>query len=213
MAYTLTFSLALGSSQTGLTLSAQLKDTTGANVGGAITTGFYEVGLGNYTWTYASIPDAHRGLVVFSAAGVVKAIAAINPEEAENTDVKTSTRAVAGSVTVSSPVSAAGNITVVRGDDYKQVDGRALSFTLTNAPSITGATLKFTAVNRSTGTTLVLTPTVTSATAFYAEMTKAQTATLGLGAIHAFDVQATLASGNVVTLVTGTMTVVEDHAA
>jgi hypothetical protein len=93
VAYTLTFSLALGTSQTGLTLEAQLIDTTGVDVGAAITTGFYEAGLGNYTWT-GSIPDSHRGGVKFRVAGggTLKAVAAVNPEEAENTDSKTSTR-------------------------------------------------------------------------------------------------------------------------
>lgn len=86
MAYTLHFAISLGSSQTGLTLEAQLKDTAGANVGAAITTGFAEIGAGNYVWNGATaIPDDHRGSVVFqiSPAGAIKAISAINPEETE----------------------------------------------------------------------------------------------------------------------------------
>lgn len=93
MVYTLDFALALGSSQTGLTLSAQLVDTAGSNVGGAVLTGFTEIGVGNYLWHYASIPDGHRGGVKFSiSGGALMAFAAINPEEGENTDAKTSTR-------------------------------------------------------------------------------------------------------------------------
>lgn len=92
MAYTLDISLALGSSQTGLTLSAQLVDTAGVNVGAAVTTGFVEVGAGNYLWHYTAFPDGHRGGVAFSAAETLKAFVAINPQEAENTDVKTSSR-------------------------------------------------------------------------------------------------------------------------
>lgn len=94
MVYTLDIPIALGSSQTGLTLEAQLVNTSGADVGSAVTTGFTEIGLGNYLWHYASFPDGHRGGVKFrlSGGGTLKAFTAINPEEAENTDAKTSTR-------------------------------------------------------------------------------------------------------------------------
>lgn len=87
MAYTLIVGLALGSSQTGLTLSAQLKDTAGSNVGSAVTSGFVELGVGNYSWTYAAFPDNFRGVVVFTASAVVKACAAINPEEADDAPI------------------------------------------------------------------------------------------------------------------------------
>jgi hypothetical protein len=99
VAYTLTFVLPLGTSQTGLTLEAQLIDTAGADVGSAITTGFYEAGVGNYLWT-GSIPDSHRGGVKFRllGGGALKAVGAINPEEAENTDVKTSTRSTVATI-------------------------------------------------------------------------------------------------------------------
>ena len=99
MAYTLTFGLALGTSQTGLTLAAQLVDTAGGNVGGEVTTGFVELGQGNYTWTYAGIPDGHRGAAKFYEDGVpgtILAIAAINAEEGERLDMAVSSRAVAG---------------------------------------------------------------------------------------------------------------------
>lgn len=79
MPYQQTIGLDLGGSQTGLVLSAQLKNTVGVNVGGAIASGFVELGAGNYAWTYAAFPDAFRGVVVFSAAGVVKTLTSINP--------------------------------------------------------------------------------------------------------------------------------------
>jgi hypothetical protein len=94
MAYTLTISIALGSSKTGLTLNAQLINTAGGNVGGAVATGFVEVGAGNYQWTYASFPDGHRGGVKFydnADPTTILAFAAINPEEGEYTDQKSST--------------------------------------------------------------------------------------------------------------------------
>lgn len=80
MAYTLDIALNLGSGQTSLTLSAQLVDTVGVNVGSAVTAGFVEVGLGNYLWHYASFPDNFRGGVTFTAAAVLKAFVAVNPE-------------------------------------------------------------------------------------------------------------------------------------
>lgn len=88
MAYTLSFGIALGASRTGLTLSAQLVSTLGANVGSAVASGFVELGRGNYLWTYSGIPDGFRGAVLFSAGGTLRATAAVNPQEAENLDVK-----------------------------------------------------------------------------------------------------------------------------
>ena len=104
MAYTLSITLALGAGQTGLTLSAQLVDTAGANVGSAVTSGFVEIGGGNYLWTYAAFPDAFRGGVKFSAASVLKAFAGINPEEAERGDAAISSRAPTGASITTSAV-------------------------------------------------------------------------------------------------------------
>lgn len=86
MAYTLNFAIVLPSSQTGLTLEAQIVDNSGVNVGAPITTGFTEIGVGNYLWSSANaIPDDQRGGVKFqiSPGGALKAFAPINPEEAE----------------------------------------------------------------------------------------------------------------------------------
>lgn len=93
MAYTLGYDLNLGIS--GLTLEAQLKDAAGANVGVAITTGFIDIGQGFYFWDgAAAIPDGHVGFVVFQdlPGGTIRTVRSINPQEAENSDVKVSTR-------------------------------------------------------------------------------------------------------------------------
>ena len=79
MSFSLSISLLLGSSQTGLTLSAQLIDSNGDDYGTAITTGFTEVGNGNYLWFYNAFPDDFAGGVSFSAGGEVKTIVEINP--------------------------------------------------------------------------------------------------------------------------------------
>jgi hypothetical protein len=84
MAYSFAIKVQLGPSLTGKTLRAQLKDTSGADVGGAITTGFIELGGGEYGWS-ASIPHGFRGWVVFSDDGTSAyyVAASINPEETE----------------------------------------------------------------------------------------------------------------------------------
>lgn len=95
MAYQIEVGLNLGAANSGLTLEAQLVNTAGANVGSAVTTGFVEFGAsGNYLWNYASMPDSHQGGIIFrlSGGGAVKTFVAINPQEVEFTDVKTSTR-------------------------------------------------------------------------------------------------------------------------
>ena len=104
MAYTADFALALGPSYTGIAdLRAQIVDTAGANTGGAISTGFVEVGNGFYNWVYASFPDGHRGGVKFYSAATPAtflAYASINPEELENVDAKVSTRATAATASL-----------------------------------------------------------------------------------------------------------------
>jgi len=93
MAYTLNIDLALGSSQTGLTLLAQLVTSAGANQGNPVSTGFSEIGEGTYLWTYSLFPNDFRGGVKFYESGVpatTLAFISINPEEIENPDIKTS---------------------------------------------------------------------------------------------------------------------------
>jgi hypothetical protein len=223
MPYTLDTAIALPDA--GLALSAQLVNTTGANVGSAVTTGFTDLGLGFYLWHYSSYPDGHRGAVKFSAGGVLRAVAAINPEEAENTDTKTSTRATSTAsappaVTIVSPVVQGGNVQIVRGDDYANADGRALTFDIsdptgTGLPSLTGATVRLKtglpnrpnlAVLNVTGT--VVTATGTTRTVRF-ELTSAQTAVL-VPIAYNFDVEATLSTGRVITLLQGQCIVLAD---
>lgn len=100
MAYTLSLNLVLDEADTGLSLEAQLIDTVGASVGSAVTSGFVEVGLGNYLWTYAAFPDGFRGGVKFqlTGGGTLQAFVAVNPQDAENQDAKVTTRSSQTSV-------------------------------------------------------------------------------------------------------------------
>lgn len=124
MAYTADFSLALGPAMTGIAdLRAQLVDTTGADTGSAVSTGFVEIGTGFYLWHYTAFPDGHRGGVKFYQAATpatILAFAAINPEELENTDVKTSTRAT-DAATAAAAATAIGARIVSGVYDYDQV--------------------------------------------------------------------------------------------
>lgn len=93
MAYELSVLLVLGSSQSGFTqLGAQLISKTGALVGITVSSGFVEIGGGDYLWDYASFPDSHQGAVKFYNNLTYKASCSINPQEAEFVDVKTSSR-------------------------------------------------------------------------------------------------------------------------
>lgn len=126
MVYSASFGIGLGPAYTGISdFRAQLLNTAGATVGGAIATGFVEIGSGWYTWVNTNMPDGHRGSVKFyqnASPATVLALAAINPEELENTDAKTSTRGTdAGTAT------AVGTRTVVGTHTYDQAQRLVLA--------------------------------------------------------------------------------------
>ncbi len=141
MAYTLDFAVAVGPAHTGIVdFRAQLVDTGGVNVGAAVATGFTEIGSGFYLWHYASIPDGHRGGVKFyqnATPATILAFTSINPEEAEYSDAKTSTRlapTVAGNTL---DVSATGEA----GLDFNNIGQAGVPTTLSNitVPIVTTA--------------------------------------------------------------------------
>jgi hypothetical protein len=140
MAYTLLIPINLGASQTGLSLKAQLF-ADGVAVGSEITTGFTEDGMGDYSWKYAGFPDDFRGIVKFYTGTLpsgYKARAAINPEEAENSDIKTSEVEGGGggsdslqrtaAIRVSDQQADSDDIYLTSGDSYSTANGRALHF-------------------------------------------------------------------------------------
>lgn len=115
---------------------------------------------------------------------------------------------------MTSPMGSDGTtITIVQGDDYHSDDSREITWTGASAdqwPDLTGATLAMTARNKMD--TLTVVPTVTTPTgtqSFELELTAAQTdITSGR---YQYDVQATLASGRVVTLLTGELIVKKSY--
>ena len=90
--YTLDITISLGGSMAGTDLRAQLVDSAAAPVGAEMTA--VALGSGHYLLS-ANLPDGHRGAVTFYVAGVpatILAAAAINPQEVEYCDAKTSSR-------------------------------------------------------------------------------------------------------------------------
>lgn len=116
-------------------------------------------------------------------------------------------------ITITSPVTQDGTkVTLISGDDYLNANGRALVFTRaagsTEWPDLTGATvrLKTAAFAAIEGTVVV--PTGTGQ---QVRFDVARTLTASLADIFGYEIEATLAtSGNVVTLLRGTLVIVQD---
>jgi hypothetical protein len=93
MAFTMTAAVILGAANSGLTLSADLRNADGTSAAGLTTTNLAEVaaGSGSYTWT-GTLPDNHRGYIRFMDGVTFKAQVPVDPAEVERVDVKVSTR-------------------------------------------------------------------------------------------------------------------------
>ena len=119
-----------------------------------------------------------------------------------------------GLATTSVPVATTEAITIIRGDDQKDADGRSLEFSTTDAatwPDLTGASITFTATKGTSTITkagTVVTPTGANKKV-RVELDSADTASSPTGT-YDYDVQATLASGNKITLVLNTLTLRAD---
>lgn len=110
-------------------------------------------------------------------------------------------------VAVVSPLVDTGLVTIVRGDDYRASEGRALEWAVSgNWPSLAGATLAFTARRSS----IVLEGAATLVGGVVrVEIDGTDTADLEVASNYGFDLQATLANGHVITLIRGTLTLLE----
>jgi len=127
------------------------------------------------------------------------------------------------SITVTSPVATDGDVDIIQGDTYATADGRALVWTSASytGPSLVDATAKFRAIpsnlyEKGSGeasldkaaTIGIDGDTVT----FTVELTAAETGDLDTISprTYAYEIEVTLASGNVYTYAQGTMTVTRD---
>lgn len=109
------------------------------------------------------------------------------------------------SVTLTSPVADDSDVTIEQGDDYASADGRSLDWSSTGYPDLTGATVVM-RVEGITGTYTASVLTAGGATqTVRVELTDVQTAAIPVSR-RGYEIQATLASGNVVSLVRGTLT-------
>ncbi len=122
----------------------------------------------------------------------------------------------ANNVTTIAPIDPlSGDLTLVRGDDYTVSSGRALPswssddwtiFDLTHAEAVT-----FRARTRYSETVFEKTAAVLSGTSVRVELTSAETGAFAVGHdAYQFDVQAVLATGDVVTLAQGHLSIRED---
>lgn len=154
MSYIYTFLVPLASTQTELTLKAQLITHLGVNQGGEVTTGFVEIGSGHYLSTL-TLPDGFRGAVKWMDDGTDEHLytTSVNPQDAENLDAKVSAAAGSdplenevpgsyasgtagaalgrigvGRIQVSSHITPGNDLFLVRGDDYSEAIGSAIIF-------------------------------------------------------------------------------------
>jgi hypothetical protein len=113
-------------------------------------------------------------------------------------------------VTLLSPVLDGGSVVLTQGDDYLAADGRALSWSSTAWPDLTGATIRFGAKHRVfTADTVAATGAVVSASSARVELPASVTDSLRVGQ-WGYMLEATLSTGHVVTLASGRLHVLED---
>ena len=118
-----------------------------------------------------------------------------------------------GVVTAISALSVDGTeLTLVRGDDYKTADSRQIDFSNATWPVLTAGTVALTIRLKSSKVAeLTVAGTIVDASTCRFELTSTLTKELTpSNKGHYFDVEATLASENIVTLVLGDCTVLED---
>ena len=114
-------------------------------------------------------------------------------------------------LTIATPSPDSGSFTLYQGDDYQAAESRQLIWNLTGAPDLTGATVTLTIVSSagSLTKTATLSDEGESTQVVTVTLTVTQTASLRSGVL-AYDLSATLANGNVVTLARGKVTVKAD---
>ncbi len=164
-----------------------------------------DLGLTNLNAPVGSIPTAPLLAVNYTAPDN-SAIAAIKAKvdsylDAAISAVLAAVSAISGSrVTVVSPISSSGDVTIQIGDDYYSADGRALVWTSASWPTLTGGSAVLNVDGASTSVTLDnATKTAT------VELSSSFTGAIPAGVYH-FEILATLANGHIVTLVSGNMT-------
>ena len=128
------------------------------------------------------------------------------PSRILNSELVTDVINGGGTTSYTGPVSNTGDVEIIRGDDYYHADSRALTWSDTSWPVLTGGSILLTVRDKSDVALIENAAGVVSgASECYVELTSTQT-TVAAG-IWKFDLQATLASGHVVTLESGNFTI------
>lgn len=209
MSYQMSISLDLGKRYIGLTnLSATLVDINGTDLTVPINLGFVEIGNGNYLWTYSAYPQNFRGGIKFKSGTELIGFIAVNPEELEYIDVRVSTRAGAGGVSIITqqspvPTDITEPIELRLIDDYFAAEGRSIDLTSDQWPDLAGATVQFIIAGKETFTkNFTIIDDV-----LRLELSSAELAIIGAGR-WSYEVKATLYNGHVLTLLVANMIIV-----
>jgi len=171
--------------------------------------------------------DTKHDLTDAALAVVDGNVDAIKADTDAYLDAAVSSRMATGSVTITAPVDSSTNaLALVQGDSYLKADDREVAFTSSSWPNLTAATaivltIRKRAAKSGLGTTLWA--TIAHRSAGLVSGTGSQTiefepsvanttalATTGTAA-GTYDVQATLASGSIATLVTGQVNVTQEQ--
>lgn len=218
--FTQTNQLILGSGLAGQTanLRGQLVNTAGASVGGVISTGFVELTGGMYLHTYTS-PDTTEVAIKYYLVGETDILAVAPSDNASAGTLADALLSLLGSgrVSVSSPVTAGGKVTVYSG--YAMDGDLRITFTEPDGSvwpdDLTGATVHL-LLRTGTGTAAVtaditgtvVTPTGTSKVVRFAP-TAVQTAPLVATTTGRYDLYATISTVDYPLVVGGKLVVLD----
>lgn len=199
--------------ETGLSPSVEISKNGGAFA--ATTNSAVEISDGWYAVTLTADETDTDGVLA------IRATAAGADEWRDYHQVYSNLSAIVtgASVTVTGPVLESGNIRLVQGDDYSVTSGQALEWSSSDWPDLTGGSVHLYAwLNADNATTFDKAGTVVNAgsTTQTVRVTPGTADTAALtadGTGYTFQVKATLAGGEVVTLVQGLMTVEPDVSA
>lgn len=220
----------LGSSKTGLagSLGYRVLTSDGTTVVSRTTSGVTELAGGGGIYvavaTFSTDWAAGRILWDYPSGTYLAAEEFVSPAAVASAGAADiwgyASRTLTGGATVNvvAPVLATGEVVIVRGDDYKAANGRALSWTSTSWPDLTGASVYLDVKPVTPGaarslrlTGSVVTPTGTAEV--QVDVARTDTASL-TPKRYAYNLVAALAtSGNVVTLATDTLKLIEQPVA
>jgi hypothetical protein len=213
----------LGAGKTGLAIGYRLIASDGTVAQAFTVVGVAETSVpGNYVVTGGvSLADAFRGRIEWGTAGAKLAEEPVNPDTATDplanplggyasgTAGGALQRIGTASVAVTSPVTQAGDVSIIQGDSYLAADNRAIEWTDAGGiwPDLAGATALLTlhgAGAQSLGLTVVTPSGVGKRLRL--ELTAGASGGM-LSRTTPYSIRAALADGSTVTLARGTWTV------